>query len=110
MRKAIYEPRYQLAIRLMREARQEANVTQEELATALGRTPEQISKWERCQRRLDLRDLDDYLCAIGVDLVAFVVRWKEACQALEEGDGAFDGPPKQRRARPKIRKAPPSTS
>jgi transcriptional regulator with XRE-family HTH domain len=105
MRKAIYEPRYQLAVRLMREARQEANITQEKLATALGRTPEQISKWERCQRRLDLRDLDDYLSAIGVDVVAFVAKWKAASQTLADGDCALDVPAKQRRARPKTRGA-----
>jgi transcriptional regulator with XRE-family HTH domain len=102
MRKSIYEPRYRLMARMMREAREEANITQAELAEMLGRTSEQVSKWERCQRRLDLRDLDDYLAAIGADIVVFVDRWKRLAVDIGE-ETEVKLPVKQRRAKPKLR-------
>lgn len=85
-KKAIYTPRYKLMVRLLRDARVNANVTQAEVARRLGRNESQISRWETCALLLDLRDLDEYLGAIGADLVEFAAEWKRLADDLGNGD------------------------
>ncbi len=70
----------------MRGVRESANVTQEELAERLGRSPSQISKWERCERRIDLGDLDEYLTVVGTDIVEFTANWKRLADDLANSD------------------------
>ncbi len=98
-KKSIYTPRYKLLVKMLREARLAANVTQAQVAERLGRTESQISRWESCELRVDLRDLDEYLSAIGVDFIDFTRTWKAHADALNDGEVAVkDGP--QKRARP----------
>lgn len=85
-KKSIYTPRYRLLIRLLREARAEANITQEEVAKRIGCTESQVSRWENCLLRIDLRDLDEFLSAIESDLVEFVTRWRRLADDLEGAD------------------------
>ena len=85
-KKSIYEPRYRLLIKLLREARESANVTQAEVAQRIGRSHAQVSRWENCRLRVDMRDLDEYLSAIGVDLVAFTSAWKRLADDLDNAD------------------------
>lgn len=85
-KKAIYTPRYKLMVKLLRDARVAANVTQAEVAQRLGRNESQISRWETCALRLDLRDLDEYLQAIGADFVDFATTWKRLADDLGNGD------------------------
>jgi len=85
-KKSIYDPRYRLLIKLLREAREHANVTQAEVAERIGRSHAQVSRWENCRLRVDMRDLDEYLSAIGVDLVAFTANWKGLAGELEHLD------------------------
>lgn len=99
-KKSIYTPRYKLLVKMLRETRVAANVTQAQVAERLGRTESQISRWESCELRLDLRDLDEYLSAVSVDLVDFVSSWKRLADDL----GVADVEVKlrgQKRARPK---------
>lgn len=98
-KKSIYTPRYKLLVKMMREARLGANVTQAQVAERLERTESQISRWESCELRVDLRDLDEYLAAIGVDLIDFTRTWKKHADELKDGEVVVnDGP--RRRARP----------
>lgn len=98
-KKSIYTPRYKLLVKMLREARLTANVTQAQVAERLGRTESQISRWESCELRVDLRDLDEYLAAIGVDLIDFTRTWKKHADELKDGEVLVkDGP--QKRARP----------
>ena len=98
-KKSIYTPRYKLLVKMLREARLAANVTQAQVAERLGRTESQISRWESCELRVDLRDLDEYLAAIGVDLIDFTRNWKKHADDLKDGEVVVtDGP--QKRARP----------
>lgn len=96
--KTIYSQRYRLMVSLMRGERESANVTQEELAERLGRSPSQISKWERCERRIDLGDLDEYLNVVGTDIVEFTARWKRLADDLRSTKVEVKLPEKQRRA------------
>jgi len=85
-RKSIYDPRYRLLIKLLREAREHANFTQAEVAERMGRSHAQVSRWENCRLRVDMRDLDEYLGAIGVDLIDFTTHWKQLADDLESAD------------------------
>lgn len=85
-KKSIYDPRYRLMVKLLREEREHANVTQAEVAQRIGRSHAQVSRWENCRLRVDMRDLDEYLSAIGVDLIAFTTQWKGLADGLEHSD------------------------
>ena len=85
-KKSIYTPRYKLLVKMLREARLRANVTQAQVAERLGRTESQISRWESSELRIDVRDLDEYLAAIGVDIVEFVSDWKRLADELNDAE------------------------
>lgn len=98
-KKSIYLPRYKLLVKMLREARVGANITQAQVAERLGRTESQVSRWESCELRVDMRDLDEYLEAIGVDLIDFTRTWKAHADELRDGEIVVsDGP--QKRAKP----------
>lgn len=75
MQKSIHAPEYKLLIKMLREARESRGVTQAALADRLGITPSQLSKWERRERRIDLRELALYCEASGIELKQFVDDW-----------------------------------
>ena len=74
MDKSIYTSEYGVVVRLLREARQRAGVTQVELAKKLKQSQSFVSKCERGECRLDLIQLRTVLEALGVRLVDFVSR------------------------------------
>lgn len=65
-RTTIYSHDYELLLRLLRDARQEAGVSQMELAKRLRLTQSTISKCERGELRLDAVQLRNWCHAIGV--------------------------------------------
>lgn len=56
-RSAVYDPEYRYVIRRVREARENAGMTQEDVADALGRPLSFVSKCELGERRIDPVDL-----------------------------------------------------
>jgi transcriptional regulator with XRE-family HTH domain len=64
---------------LLREARQEAGLTQIQLAERLDIPQAVVSNVERGERRLDLVELCEYCEAVGVDLSEFVVKFQQRC-------------------------------
>jgi transcriptional regulator with XRE-family HTH domain len=56
-RSAVYDSEYQLLIRRVREAREEAGLTQADVAEALDRPLSFVSKCELGERRIDPIDL-----------------------------------------------------
>ncbi len=72
MEKSIYTREYAVVLRLLREAREKAGVTQVQLAEQLGLTQSQWSKIERGQTRLDIVQLRTICRALGLSLSAFV--------------------------------------
>ncbi len=72
MEKTIYTAEYAQLLRLLRETREKANVTQTELAERLGRSQSFVTKFERGDRRLDAIQLRTICLALGTDLVSFV--------------------------------------
>ena len=72
MEKTIYTQKYESVLRLLREAREKAGLTQVDLAAKVGRTQSFVSKVERGERRLDIIELRTFCQAIGMTLGAFV--------------------------------------
>lgn len=70
--KTIYTSEYVVVLRLLKAARENAGVTQVELAELLGQTQSFVSKIERGDRRLDILQLRTILKALGTSLVDFV--------------------------------------
>lgn len=77
LEKTIYTSEYAAVLRLFREARQNAGVTQVELAKRLGQTQSFVSKIERGDRRLDIIQLRTILAHFGMNLPQFVTRLEQ---------------------------------
>jgi transcriptional regulator with XRE-family HTH domain len=77
MEKSVHTPEYAAFLRLLRETRESANVTQVELARRLRQTQSFVSKWERGEIRLDVIQLRSICRILGTDLPAFVLRLEE---------------------------------
>jgi transcriptional regulator with XRE-family HTH domain len=78
MEKTIYTREYGVVIRLLKEARQSAGVTQVGLAQALGLTQSQVSKIERGDSRLDILQLRSICGVYRLTLGEFVRRLEAA--------------------------------
>jgi transcriptional regulator with XRE-family HTH domain len=65
--KSVQDARYRAAIEALREARLSNPLTQIELAAALGRSQQFVSKYESFERRLDVIEFIDIAVALGVD-------------------------------------------
>lgn len=74
MPKSIHSAEYRAFLSLLRQARQEAGLTQIELAKRLRVTQTFVSKCERGDRRMDVLELARFCVAMGSSLDAFVAR------------------------------------
>jgi transcriptional regulator with XRE-family HTH domain len=73
-RSAIYDSDYQAMIRRVREARQDAGMTQAEVAKALGRPLSFVSKCELGERRIDPIDLGKFATLYDKPFEYFIPR------------------------------------
>jgi len=78
MEKSIYSKDYGLFLRLLREARENAGVTQEQLGQRLHQTQSFISKCERGERRLDVVETRAICKALGISLADLVKDFERA--------------------------------
>lgn len=84
-----YSADYAVFLRLLREARESAGVTQEELAKRLRMTQSAVSKCERGDRRLDVIELRLWCATLGLSL-------REFAAELDRALGRPAGPPSRR--------------
>lgn len=75
-RSAVYEPDYRYIIHRMREAREEAGMTQSEVARELGRPLSFVSKCELGERRIDPIDLQNFAILYDKQFDYFLPRRK----------------------------------
>jgi len=78
MEKSIYTREYAALLQLLKQAREEAGLTQVDLAAALEKSQSFVSKVERGETRLDFIQLRTVLAALGVTLLAFADRLERA--------------------------------
>jgi transcriptional regulator with XRE-family HTH domain len=76
MEKSIYTVEYEVLLRLLKETREEAGITQIELARKLDQTQSFVSKIERGDRRLDIVQLRTLCQVYGLTLPEFVERFE----------------------------------
>jgi len=72
MEKSIHSARYAIFLKVFRDARERAGLTQVQLARKFGETQTFVSKCERGERRIDVIELRTLCRAIGIDLKKFV--------------------------------------
>lgn len=72
--------KHQRLLALLREIRQEASLTQSQLAEKLGQGQPYVSKYENGEQRLDLLEIEQICAAAGIDLREFIKRY------LNEGE------------------------
>lgn len=63
---------------LLRQVRQEANLTQSQIAEKIGQTQSYVSKYENGEQRLDLIELEAVCTAASIPLTEFVRRYLES--------------------------------
>ena len=86
MQKSIFSPEYKLLISLMRAERETRGLSQDLVAERVGITASQLSKWERRERRVDLRELRLYCAAIDIPLQTLIGAWEAALTLDQEPD------------------------
>lgn len=72
MQKSIYTNEYSVLLKLLRELREKADVSQIELAKRLETTQSFVTKYERGERRLDIIQLRTICQALGRPLTDVV--------------------------------------
>ena len=63
---------------LLRQIRQDANLTQLQVAEKIGQTQSYVSKYENGEQRLDLIELEAVCKVVGISLTDFVERYLES--------------------------------
>jgi transcriptional regulator with XRE-family HTH domain len=74
MPKPLHNAQYRKLLDILRAAREERGFTQQELAAALGEDQSYVSKCELGIRRLDVIELRDWICAMGLSFRTFTKR------------------------------------
>jgi len=75
--KTIHDSTYQVLVECLRTARQNAGVTQIDLAASLSVDQSYISKYERAERRLDVIELRDICRALNLDFLEFIASFEQ---------------------------------
>lgn len=74
----LHNPRYEIFRRLLVSARQNAGLTQVEVADRLRKPQSFVSKLERGERRLDFPEFIQLADALGLDPEGFIRTYREA--------------------------------
>ena len=74
MSRGVHNREYRILRRLLREVREEAGLTQTQVAEALGMHQSYVSKYETGERRLDVVELRRVAMAVGLSPTAVMRR------------------------------------
>lgn len=83
MEKTIYTREYEIVLRLLKEARERAGITQVQLAKTLKQSQSFVSKIERGERRIDIVQLRTLCKLFGTTLLEFVTRLEKELGTLK---------------------------
>ena len=84
MKKSVYTREYAVLVETLRVVRQEAGVTQVELAKRVGQTQSFVSKCEKGNCRLDVVQLRAFCQALGTTLPALIARFERRLTAKKK--------------------------
>lgn len=76
MAKTLYRTENSVLREMLRDAREQAGLTQSDVSRSIGKSQTFLSDVERGVRRLDVIELWEICQAMGVDLTAFVARFE----------------------------------
>lgn len=76
MEKSLYTERHHLLTELLKKARKEAGLTQQDVADMLGKPQSFVAKYENGERRLDIIEFMDVAEALSVDPSVLLSRLK----------------------------------
>jgi transcriptional regulator with XRE-family HTH domain len=77
MEKSIFTPEYDVLLRLLKQVRIDAGLTQIQFAERLSLTQSLFSKMERGELRIDIVQLRTMCRILGVSLSEFIRRWEK---------------------------------
>jgi ribosome-binding protein aMBF1 (putative translation factor) len=77
VQKSISSQAYEHFLKCLREAREAAGLTQDDMADRLKESQSFVSKCERGERRLDIVELQRFCTAMGITLEKFVRRFEQ---------------------------------
>jgi transcriptional regulator with XRE-family HTH domain len=83
MEKSVHTREYAVLLKLLRETRRAAGVTQVQLAERVGESQSHLSKMERGEVRLDLVQMRTICRALGTTLPALVTELEKRLAARE---------------------------
>ena len=71
---------YRIFIQLLREDREAAKVSQENLAKRLNKPQSYVSKIELVERQINLVELKEWCDALDIPLLDFIKKWQSAIE------------------------------
>jgi transcriptional regulator with XRE-family HTH domain len=77
MEKSLFTKSYDVFLRLLRDARVRAGLTQAQVAERLGATQSFVSKCERGERRLDFVEMRQWCQALNLPLQDFATEFED---------------------------------
>ncbi len=77
MQKSINSQTYAIFLDLLRETRENAGMTQIDLAERLGETQSFVSKCERGERRIDIAELREFCAVMNTTMEKFIRRFEK---------------------------------
>jgi transcriptional regulator with XRE-family HTH domain len=83
MEKSIHSTSYAVFLKVLKKAREDAGLTQAQLAQRIGETQTFISKCERGERRVDVVELRTFCHAFDLSLEAFVAKLERAMSKVK---------------------------
>ena len=78
MQKSIHSAHYAVFLKVLKKSREDAGLSQVQLARKIGETQTFVSKCERGERRIDVIELRTFCRAFGVPLKQFVSAMERA--------------------------------
>ena len=78
--KSLHDQIYEKFVASLKDARTNAGVTQADLASRLGTDQSYVSKYERCERRLDYVEVRSICLALELDPAKFIKTFENSVE------------------------------
>ena len=79
--KSLHDDVYEKLVAFLKATRNDAGVTQTELASRIGTDQSYVSKYERCERRLDYVEIRSICLALELDPIKFIKAFEDSVRS-----------------------------